>query len=549
MNLEALVCRAREGDVKAFVELAHGFQHLAFGSALALVHDLHQAEDVVQEAFIAAWSALPKLAEPAAFPAWLRGIVRHQAYRVLRRRHLEAAPLEEASEVMSEAPTPDRRLEQQREAATALAAIAELPDSLREPATLFYIHECSHQDIAAFLSIPATTVNNRLHRARLLLQQRIPTMTESTLRPHGLPDDFADRIGRLVAARSELVEAVFDPAALPDLLSELLVSDEANKRAVSVQVVQRTGGGAVLGIAATQLDAVPRGATVLNTEQQTPTPVYEIGFDRVAPLLAGDRVTAGAQENRLIETGIKVIDVMCPLVSGGRVALVGEYGAGLTVVMEELVRRLSGGPDPVSLFVLMPPFSSEWPGSTDLPFSISASLKREGYSEGTVGAVQTFFLRGQQEPWTAARLNEFATADVVIHLSHEVAKMKIYPAIDLRTSRSRLLENAALDEAHRAVAAQARRVLGAALWNMGDLPPGLSGPLLAERARKLQNYFTQPFFVAEPYTQRPGTHVGVAESLRTCRDILEGRYDDIPESSFYFAGGVEEIRKRHAMDE
>jgi len=545
MNPEPLVRRARQGDVKAFVELAQGYQHLAFGSALALVRDLQQAEDVVQEAFLAAWSALPKLAEPAAFPAWLRGIVRHQAHRVLRRRHLAAATLEEASEIVSEEPTPDRRLEQYREAATALAAIAELPDPLREPASLFYIHECSHQEIAAFLSIPATTVNNRLHRARSLLQQRIPAMTESTLRPHGLPDDFADRIGRLVAARSALVEAVFDPAALPDLLSELLVSDEANKRAVSVQVVQRTGGGAVRAIATTELDAVSRGATVLNTEQQTPTPVYEIGFERVAPLLAGDRVTASGRENKLMRTGIKVIDVMCPLVAGGRVVLVGEYGAGLAVLMEELVRRLSRGTDPLSLFVVMPPFSPEWPGSTDLPFSISDSLQREGYSEGTVGAVQTFFLRGQQEPWTAERLEEFATADVVIHLSSQVAKAQIYPAIDLRTSRSWLLETGAVDEAHGAVSAQVRRLLGAALWNTGDLPEGVSRPLIAARARKLQNYFTQLFFVAEPYTHRPGTHVDATEALRTCRDILEGRHDDIADDAFCFAGGIEEIRKRH----
>ena len=71
---------------------------------------------------------------------------------------------------------------------------------------------------------------------------------------------------------------------------------------------------------------------------------------------------------------------MCPLAAGGTVALAGEYGAGLTVVMEELVRRLSGGADPVSLFVLMPPFSAEWPGSVGLPFSISGALKHEGYS-------------------------------------------------------------------------------------------------------------------------------------------------------------------------
>jgi RNA polymerase sigma factor (sigma-70 family) len=546
MNLEPLVRRAQQGDVKAFVELTRGYQHLAFGSALALVHDLQQAEDVVQEAFLAAWSALPKLAQPAAFPGWLRGIVRHQAYRVLRRRHLEAALLDEAAEVASDTATPDRRLEQRREALAALAVIAGLPASLREPAALFYVHECSHQDIAAFLGIPATTVNNRLHRARSLLQQRIPTMTESTLRSHGLPDDFANRIGRLVAARSGLVEVMFDPTALPDLLSELLISDEANKRAVSVQVVQRTGDGIVRGIATTEVDAVPRGATVLNTGQQTPTPVYRIGFERIAPLLAGKGATAGGSADRLIETGIKLIDVMCPLAAGGTVALAGEYGAGLTVVMEELVRRLSGGADPVSLFVLMPPFSAEWPGSVGLPFSVSGSLKRDGYSEGTVGAVQTFFLRGQEEPWTAERLSDFATADVVIHLARGVAKAKIYPAIDLGTSRSRLIETGAVAEEHRTVATQVRQVLAAALWNAGEAPEAAGDRLMVERARKLQNYFTQPFFVAEPYTHRPGTHVALDEALRTCRDILEGWHDDIPMRAFYFAGGIDEIRDRFA---
>ncbi len=72
--------------------------------------------------------------------------------------------------------------------------------------------------------------------------------------------------------------------------------------------------------------------------------------------------------------------------------------------------------------------------------------------------------------------------------------------------------------------------------------------MMVERARKLQNYFTQPFFVAEPYTRRPGTHVGVTEALCTCRDILEGRYDEVPENAFYFAGGIEEIRKRHNLE-
>jgi hypothetical protein len=115
---------------------------------------------------------------------------------------------------------------------------------------------------------------------------------------------------------------------------------------------------------------------------------------------------------------------MCPLAAGGTVALAGEYGAGVTVVMEELVRRLSGGTDPVSLFVLMSPFSPEWPRSTALPFSISGSLQQEGDSEGTVGAVRPFFLRGQEEPWTAERLSDFTAADVVIHLAREVARQR-----------------------------------------------------------------------------------------------------------------------------
>jgi Sigma-70 region 2 len=93
MDYEQQVRRASVGDVKAFVELTRQFQHMAFGAALALLKDFHQAEDVVQEAFLAAWSALPTLANPVAFPGWLRGIVRHQAFRVLRKSTLQTVPL------------------------------------------------------------------------------------------------------------------------------------------------------------------------------------------------------------------------------------------------------------------------------------------------------------------------------------------------------------------------------------------------------------------------------------------------------------------------
>src|ERR1700754_4603266 len=127
MDHEQLVRRACSGDVAAFVELTRRFQQFAFGSALTLVRDFQHAEDVVQEAFVAAWSALPDLAEPAAFPGWLRGIVRHHAFRVIRRKRLPAVPLADAAEVPSDEPLADHILEQRRQAAAALAAISELP--------------------------------------------------------------------------------------------------------------------------------------------------------------------------------------------------------------------------------------------------------------------------------------------------------------------------------------------------------------------------------------------------------------------------------------
>jgi hypothetical protein len=93
---------------------------------------------VVQEAFLAAWIALPSLADPAAFPGWLRGIVRNHAFRLLRGKRLQVLPLSEAAQVADEGATPDDQLERRQQAATVLAAIAALPTSLREPATAVF---------------------------------------------------------------------------------------------------------------------------------------------------------------------------------------------------------------------------------------------------------------------------------------------------------------------------------------------------------------------------------------------------------------------------
>jgi RNA polymerase sigma factor (sigma-70 family) len=535
MDYEQQVRRASDGDVKAFVDLTRQFQHMAFGAALALVQDFHQAEDVVQEAFLAAWSALPSLANPAAFPGWLRGIVRHQAFRVLRQRTPRTVPLAEAEDLPCEEALADRRLEQRRQSAMALAAIAGLPGKLREPATLFFIHDCSHQDIAVFLGLPAATVNNRLHTARSKLKERMLAMVNETLHAHALPDDFANRIGRLIEARGTVVEALFNPDAPPDVLTELAVSDEANRRAVAVQVIQSPTGGIVRGIALSPADALRRGSTVLSSGNESETPVDLDELARLLPQLAGaSRVAAGAA--RLLETGIKVIDVMCPLVAGGNVILAGELATGPAVTLYELTYKLKDSPEGLKLFTLLPLWRDAPPG-----WSLSASLKEQGLADIPRGAVEHFFLRAEDGPWTDSRLSLLDPFDVVIRFSRRLAGARVYPAVDVLTSRSRLFQTSVLSAEHVEIAERVRQAM-AALSTAGHRADRGADTLMLERALRLQNYFTQPYFVAEPWHGRSGTTVSLAESLPTCRDILDGRHDDLPAASFYFSGGIAEIR-------
>jgi RNA polymerase sigma factor (sigma-70 family) len=540
MDHERLVRKAQKGDVDAFVELTRRFQHFAFGSALAQIRDFQQAEDIVQEAFVAAWSGLPTLAEPSAFPGWLRGIVRHHAFRVLRRKQLHAVPLTEGEDVPSDDPSAERILEQRRQASAALAAISELPAPLREPATLFFVHECSHQDVATFLGLSVATVNNRLHAARTRLKQRMLTMVTNTLHANGLPDDFASRIGRLIESRGDMVEALFDPASPPDLMSELIVSDEARKQGVTIQVMQRPGGGLVRGIATASMMALPRGATVLDPRRRSTAPINKTQLDRLLPLLVA-ATTDGRQSNEVVETGIKVIDVMCPIRAGGSVAIAGEYGSGNTVVMEEIVRRIGKGDRPVTMFMLFPPPSEIWPPSLDENRSIAEELKAEGYSEGTIGSVQTFFVGGELQPWTTEKLAKLASVDTVIHLTRDMILRKNYPGVDLLTARSRLLDDGLLGAEELDIARRARAAIALGRAVQED-PRMEADPLELERARKLQAFFSQPFFVAEPYTKRPGSHVSRADALRGCREILDGWHDDLPAEALYFAGSIEEIR-------
>ena len=166
-------------------------------------------------------------------------------------------------------------------------------------------------------------------------------------------------------------------------------------------------------------------------------------------------------------------------------------------------------------------------------------MKKKGFSEGTVGLVQTFFFRAGDGPWTEDRLAGLAAVDVVIHLSREVAKSKIYPCADVRTSRSLLLETKRMGDEHVTIAKCARQTV--TLLMEPELA-ATADPTTVERARKLANFFAQPFFCAEPWTKRPGSFVSLKDSLRACAEILDGLHDDLPVEAFYFTGSIDEVR-------
>jgi len=329
-----------------------------------------------------------------------------------------------------------------------------------------------------------------------------------------------------------VVEVLFDPTNLPDPLTELTVSDAPRRRAVTVQVVQLLQGGVVRCVPLSPTDGLTAGMTVLSAGRRIEAPAGREALDRAVRLLAGP-VREPDRAPELLPTGIKVIDLMCPLVRGGTVAVAGELRAGTSVVVEELCRRLSREPGGVSIFAFIPPH--------DAPErELQEMWAKEGYTGGTAGTVQTFYFLGQEQ-WTAQRLATLPSVDTVIRLSRDLAQIGIYPPIDPLASRSRLLDAGLVEREHAETAARVRQSLPAASADTAASP---EAEALRQRARKIQRFFAQPFYVAEPYTQRPGVTVGRTEALRICREILDGAHDGLLEQAFYFTGGTSEIRAK-----
>ncbi len=254
-ELAQLIHAARTGDLSAYGEIVRRFQNLAYGCAYAVLGDFQLAEDVAQEAFLAAYGKLDELREPAAFPGWLRRIVLTHCNRQIRRQRFVTVPLEEDI-AEPQATPPDEELARRETQALALAAVRSLPEAQRLATTLFYLGGHSQAEVAQFLEIPVGTVKKRLHDARRNLKERMAAMLSETLAKHTpQPDEKAEQVRFLLALAARLQQGISVSQALAHLGAE--TSSSRLREAIDAILARIQSGGSIHAALADSGDLFP----------------------------------------------------------------------------------------------------------------------------------------------------------------------------------------------------------------------------------------------------------------------------------------------------
>ena len=229
-ELEALLKRAQSGDLDAYGEIVRRFQDMAVGYANAILNDSHLAEDIAQEAFTEAFLNLSSVYGPHAFPAWLRKIILKFCDRLTRKKKVQFVTMESVGGLRSRDKGPGEILESKNTKELVQVSLQSLPEQERTVVNLFYINELSQKEVAAFLEVPVTTVNFRLHSARKRLKKEFIDMARETMKDQRPSKDqeFADKVQN----RLQAVEKLHD-GLLPEL-QQLLA--KALKRDVAVEI-------------------------------------------------------------------------------------------------------------------------------------------------------------------------------------------------------------------------------------------------------------------------------------------------------------------------
>jgi F-type H+-transporting ATPase subunit beta len=447
--------------------------------------------------------------------------------------------------------------------------------------------------------------------------------------------------GRIVQIIGAVIDVEFPRENVPKVYDALKVSSTG----LTLEVQQQLGDGVVRSIAMGTSDGLARGLEVTNTEHPITIPVGEETLGRIMnvlgePIDEKGPVNARVQMpihrkapsyedqkggNEILETGIKVIDLICPFAKGGKVGLFGGAGVGKTVTMLELIRNIatehsglsvfagvgertregndfyyemeeSGVLDKISLvfgqmneppgnrlrvaltgLTLAEQFRDE--GRDVLLFvdniyrytlagtEVSALLGRMpsavGYQPnlaeemgqlqeritttqvGSITSVQAVYVPADDltDPSPATT---FAHLDSTVTLSRAITDLGIYPAVDPLDSTSRQLDPLIVGQEHYEVAQGVQRTLQRyqelrdiiAILGMDELSE--EDKQLVYRARKMQKFFSQSFFVAEVFTGNPGVYVSRDDTVRSFKAILEGEYDHLPEDAFYMVGAIED---------
>ncbi len=451
--------------------------------------------------------------------------------------------------------------------------------------------------------------------------------------------------GKIVQIIGAVVDVEFSRADLPKVYDALNVEGKG----LVLEVQQQLGDGVVRTIAMGTTDGLSRGLEVSNTKAPIAVPVGQETLGRIMNVLGqpidekgpiGEKVTWGihreapsyaeqAAATELLETGIKVIDLVCPFTKGGKVGLFGGAGVGKTVNMMELIRNIAIEHSGYSVFAgvgertregndfyhemtdsnvidkvsLVYGQMNEPPGNRlrvaltgltmaeyfrdegrDVLFfvdniyrytlagtEVSALLGRMpsavGYQPtlaeemgvlqeritstktGSITSIQAVYVPADDltDPSPATT---FAHLDATVVLSRQIAELGIYPAIDPLDSTSRQLDPLVIGQEHYDVARKVQGILQRykelrdiiAILGMDELSE--EDKLTVSRARKMQRFLSQPFFVAEVFTGSPGKYVSLKDTIAGFKGIIDGEYDAIPEQAFYMVGTIDEVLEK-----
>ena len=447
--------------------------------------------------------------------------------------------------------------------------------------------------------------------------------------------------GKIVQIIGAVVDVEFSRDAMPKVFEALKMQAPE----LTFEVQQQLGDGVVRTIAMGSTDGLRRGMEVLATGNPIMVPVGQKTLGRIMNVL-GDPVDEagpiGAESTmpihrkapayadqaaavEILETGIKVIDLIMPIAKGGKVGLFGGAGVGKTVTLMELIRNIAVAHSGFSVFAgvgertregndfyhemkeggvldkvaLVYGQMNEPPGNR-LRVALTGLTMAEYFrDEGrdvllfvdniyryTLAGTEVSALLGRmpsavgyqptlademgrlQERITSTRTGSitsfqavyvpaddltdpspattFAHLDATLVLSRQVAELGIYPAVDPLDSTSRILDPQVVGDEHYGVARAVQGTLQKykelrdiiAILGMDELSP--EDKLAVSRARKIQRFLSQPFFVAEVFTGAPGKYVTLKETIAGFKAIVEGEYDHLPEQAFYMVGAIEE---------